>query len=106
MEQLSFTGPLWRWNGNGGGTWHFVTIVGTAGEALAATALMRKLEGLGRGWGSLRVSVTIGETRWQTSVFPQKREGGAPEWLLPVKAAVRKAEDLVAGEPVSLTLDY
>ena len=106
MERLSFTGPLWRWTGSGNGTWHFVTIDGPAGEALAATALMRKLEGLGRGWGSLRVAVTIGETRWQTSVFPQKRGDGAPEWLLPVKAAVRKAEGLAAGEPVALTLEY
>ena len=106
MERLSFIGPLWRWTGNGNGVWHFVTIDGAAGEALAATALLRKLEGLGRGWGSLRVSVTIGETRWQTSVFPQRRADGGAEWLLPVKASVRQAEALVAGEPLSLTLEF
>ena len=63
---------------------------------------MRKLEGMARGFGSLRVSATIGDTRWQTSVFPSRKEG----WTLPVKAAVRKAEDLSEGDEVALTLEF
>lgn len=101
-ERIAWTGPLWRWTGGGGaGTWHFLTIGGAAGEALSATALMRKLEGSARGFGSLKVSATIGDSSWRTSVFPS-REGG---WMLPVKASVRKAEVLGEGDVVELMLE-
>ena len=102
-ETIAHTGPLWRWTGaSGTGTWHFLTLDGTAGEALSDTALMRKLEGMSRGWGSLKVVATIGGSRWNTSVFPSKDSG----WILPVKAAVRKAEGLGEGEEVSVELEF
>ena len=63
---------------------------------------MRKLEGMSRGWGSLKVVATIGESRWSTSVFPSKDSG----WILPVKAAVRKAEGLGVGDAVEVTLEF
>lgn len=104
-ESLTFTAPIWLWSGGASATqWHFVTIEAEVGEALQATALMRRLEnGRRRGWGAIKVRVTIGETRWDTSVFPQK---GGSEWLLPIKAAVRKAEGLAAGDSVTVTLCY
>lgn len=101
-EHLTHTGPLWRWSGANNGSWHFLTIDGAAGEALSATALMRRLEGMGRGFGSLKVRATIGDSRFATSVFPSKSEG----WLLPVKAAVRKAEDLAEGDAATVTLEF
>ena len=101
-EQFQHTGPLWRWTGGAnGGTWHFLTIDGEAGEALSATALMRRLEGMYRGFGSLKVEARIGETRFSTSVFPSKDAGG---WILPVKASVRRAEGLEAGDSLEVTL--
>ena len=88
-ETITHTGSLWRWTTpSAPAAWHFVTIDGAAGEALSATALMRRLEGLSRGIGSLKVTATIGETTFNTSVFPSNEQHG---WLLPVKASVRKA---------------
>lgn len=102
-EHISCRGQLWRWTGaSGNGTWHFLTVGGPAGEALSATALMRKLEGLARGFGSLKVKARIGESIFTTSVFPAKHQGG---WLLPVKAAVRRAEDLADGDEVTVFLE-
>ena len=102
-ETITHTGPLWRWTGaSDTGTWHFLTLDDEAGEALSGTALMRKLEGMSRGWGSLKVVATIGESRWSTSVFPSKDSG----WILPVKAAVRKAEGLGVGDAVEVTLEF
>lgn len=103
-EHLRYTGPLWLWTGGAnGGSWHFVTIDGAAAEALSGTALMRKLEGAGRGFGSLRVEARIGRSTFATSVFPSKADGG---WLLPVKAAVRKAEGIGAGDEVDVFLRF
>jgi hypothetical protein len=100
-ERVSCTSALWRWSGGNGGTWFFLTVSGEAGEVLSATALMRRFEGLARGFGSLRVTAQIGASRWQTSVFPSRETG----WMLPVKAAVRRAEGIGEGDEVELVLE-
>lgn len=92
----AFAGPLWLWRGKGkdgaptSTAWHFVTIDGDVAAAIRAAA-----PGRSAAWGSVYVTVTIGATRWQTSVFPSKDVGG---YLLPVKAGVRKAERLAEGD--------
>ncbi len=101
-ERLTHTGPLWRWTGSSGtGSWHFLTIDGEAGEALSATALMRRLERSIGGFGSLKVTATIGDSTFRTSLFPSKSQG----WLLPVKASVRKAEGIGEGDEVAVVLE-
>ena len=54
-----------------------------------------------RGFGSVRVTVTLGDSRWQTSLFPNK-DGS---WFLPVKKPVREAEGLLEGDEVEVTLE-
>jgi Domain of unknown function (DUF1905) len=102
-ETHSLTAPLWIWTTDKApASWHFLTIDGEAAEAIHTLALMRRLEGgRKRGWGSMKVRATIGNTRWDTSIFPAKDQGG---WLLPVKATVRKAEGLVAGDLVRVVV--
>lgn len=99
-EPVYHTGTIWVWRADMKGSWHFLSINGEAGEALSATALMRKLEFGQRGFGSFKVEVTIGGSVWRTSVFPDKTRG----WLLPLKAAVRKAERLGEGDLVTAAL--
>jgi len=101
-ETLTHTGTLWRWTGGTNGTWHFLSIDGAAGEALSATALMRRMERTIGGFGSLKVHAAIGDSRFATSVFPSKAEG----WMLPVKASVRRAENLAEGDTVTVTLEF
>ncbi len=98
----AFTGPLWLWRGktsDGSPTkaaWHFVTIDGVVADALRVAAAGRSAA-----WGSVHVTVTIGGTAWQTSVFPSKEVAG---FLLPIKASVRKAEKLAEGDVVTVRL--
>ncbi len=105
-ETLTFSGNLRVWTGGQTGKWYFVAIEGAAAEELSGTALMRRLEGRARGWGSIQVKARIGDSSWQTSVFPQKDKRGAPGWLLPVKAAIRRAECLDDGSAVSVVLRF
>ena len=49
----------------------------------------------------MRVDVTIGATRWSTSLFP---DGKRATYVLPVKKAVRVAEGLGDGSPVRVTV--
>ena len=103
-ETITHTGPLWRWTSPAApAAWHFITIDGAAGEELSATALMRRMEGLARGFGSVKVVAAIGATTFKTSVFPNNEQQG---WLLPVKAAVRQAEGLGEGDVARVTLDF
>lgn len=54
-----------------------------------------------KGWGSLPVSVTIGKTTWDTSIFPDKKSGS---YLLPLKAKIRKAEDISDDSTVTFSI--
>ncbi len=90
--QIAFAAPLWLWSGKG--AWHFITLPHDD-SAIIRMAVPR------RGWGSVRVRARIGETQWTTSIFPDTKNGA---YLLPVKAEVRKAERLVVGEEIAVTV--
>lgn len=92
---VRFVAELWA-HGEGPGSWHFVTLPLEVADELRARAGPRG------GFGSIRVAVTIGGSRWRTSLFP---ESGSRSMVLPVKRAVREAEGLEAGDPVSVVLD-
>jgi hypothetical protein len=47
------------------------------------------------------VQVRIGTTSWRTSIFPHRESGG---YILPIKADVRKRENIGAGDEVALSL--
>ena len=80
----------------------WVALTGAAAEAVAAHELVRRMEtGKRRGFGSVKVTATIGGSRWQTSLFPQKTGG----WFLPVKKTVRLAEGLDFGVEVAGELE-
>lgn len=75
--------------------WHFITVpADIAGQ-------IRFMAGRTRGFGSIRVDACIGESRWSTSLFPDKATGS---YFLPVKADVRRAAGIAAGDRVSVEL--
>jgi hypothetical protein len=96
-----FAAPLWRWRSDEHGTWHFFTVPSPVAEELDATALMRRLEsGRRAGFGSVKLAVRIGASEWSTSAFPIGGKG----WSIPVSARIRKAEGLVEGDLLEITL--
>lgn len=78
------------------GAWHFVHVDKKISEKIRAGQ-----KGPHRGFGAVKVKVTIGKTTWTTSIFPDSRSG---TYLLPLKAAVRRAEGLAADDAISFTL--
>jgi len=102
LEDFTVTTPLWRWqSATAPAAWFFVTIAGEAADGIRMAAMTGQWLDGRKGFGSARVEANIGDMHWKTSVFPHKESGG---WLLPVKAAVRKAEELVEGDPVTVTV--
>ncbi|WP_324651544.1 DUF1905 domain-containing protein [Georgenia sp. H159] len=94
---FAFDAELWLWDARAD-SWTFVSLpTGVADEILDLSAPFT------RGFGSVRVEVTVGRTTWRTSLFPSKEAG---TYVLPVKKAVRQAERLDVGDtvPIELTL--
>lgn len=54
-----------------------------------------------KGWGSIPVSVKVGKTIWKTSIFPDKKSA---TYLLPLKAKVRKAEEIFDNDNIVFTI--
>lgn len=76
--------------------WHFVPVAKAVGQEIK-----EKYGKFARGFGSLPVTVTSGKTTWKTSIFPDKYSGS---YILPLKAQVRKKEQIEAGEKVTYTV--
>ncbi len=89
---LEFGGELVFWRGPA--PWHFVVVPDEESAEIETVAKM-----VTYGWGCIPVTASVGATRWQTSLFP--KDG---RYLVPVKAWVRKAEDLELGDTVGLRL--
>ncbi|SKB26782.1 DUF1905 domain-containing protein [Sphingopyxis flava] len=103
MESITVTAPLWRWqSATAPGAWYFVTIEGEPADRVRLAAISGQWLDRRRGFGSARVEARIGGSSWTTSVFPHRESGG---WLLPVKAAIRKAEGLSEGGAVTVTVN-
>lgn len=101
LQNWTFTGPVWVWRGSGTGpppkaAWYFITI-----DSDVAASISAATRGTTSGFGSVRIAATIGSTQWQTSLFPSKDSGG---YLLPLKASVRKAQQLEGGSVATVTL--
>jgi hypothetical protein len=80
-----FNAPVWVWDARKTDVWTFVSLPAEASEEI------RDFAGdIPRGFGAVKVTVTIGATTWRTSIFPMK--GGS--YVLPLKKAVRTAEGL------------
>ncbi len=80
----------------------YLRVTDEAAEAIVAHRFERQLEtGRRRGFGSVKATVTLGDSRWQTSLFPNK-DGS---WFLPVKKPVRLAEGLGVGDEIEVELD-
>ncbi|KUR74038.1 DUF1905 domain-containing protein [Novosphingobium sp. FSW06-99] len=102
-ETHRFTTTLVQWRSEGHGVWHFIGVTADVAEALDGTALMHRLEsGRRSGFGSVKLTIRIGETEWRTSAFPIKHAG----WSIPVSAKVRKAEGLVVGDALEVCLTF
>jgi len=92
----AFDAELWLWEGEGA-PWTFLTFPAEVADEIDARPGVAA-----RGFGAVRVDVTIGSTTWATSAFPSRERASL---ILPIKAQVRKAEDIAAGDTVRVTIN-
>jgi hypothetical protein len=90
---FEFEGKIWFWRGPA--PWYFVTIPEEYSQEIKAIS-----GAVTYGWGVIPVDVQIGDTRFTTSLFPKD-----DLYIVPVKASVRKAEQIEEGDEVTVRLE-
>ena len=90
---IEFNGKIWYWRGPA--PWFFITVPAKQSRDLQAI-----LGFVTYGWGMIPADVWIGKTEWKTSLFP--KDG---RYIVPIKASVRKAENLEEGDTVTVRLE-
>ena len=89
---LEFSGEVIWWRGPA--PWHFVMVPDPQSAEIEAVSRMATY-----GWGVIPVAARIGETDFETSLFP--KDGG---YLLPLKDAVRGPEGIRPGDSVTVDM--
>jgi len=90
---IEFSGKIIFWKGPA--PWFFVTVPAKHSRDIKAISSL-----VTYGWGVIPVHVQIGKTEWTTSLFP--KDG---RYLVPIKASVRKAEELEKGDKVNMQIE-
>ena len=96
MSEHVFDGELFPWSEEAPDSWVFVALPRDLSDRIE-----EELTGPPRGFGSVRVRVGLGTADWTTSLFPSAELG---TYVLPVKKAVRRSEDVGAGDVVRVTV--
>ena len=94
QQKFAFTADVWEHDGQG--AWHFISV-----PEAEADDIEEMYGHSAKGFGSLRVEVTVGRTTWRTSLFPDNKRA---TYVLPLKKAVRVAEQLNAGDAATVEL--
>ena len=94
---VTFESELWTWAARRHDSWTFVSLPGEVSEEIRELTA-----GQVRGFGSVRVRVTVGGSVWPTSIFPDSKRG---VYALPIKAAVRRAEHLEPGDTLVVAVE-
>jgi Domain of unknown function (DUF1905) len=89
---LSFEGKVIEWRGPS--PYYFVPVPELEAADIREVAAMATY-----GWGVIPVAARIGETDFETSLFP--KDGS---YLLPLKDAVRKPQGLQPGDDVTVEM--
>ena len=90
---IEFSGKIWFWRGPA--PWFFVTVPEEQSRDLNSISGF-----VTYGWGMIPVNARIGNTEWQTSLWPKD-----DRYIVPLKASVRKAEHLEEGDEVTVRLE-
>ena len=90
--EIEFSGQVIEWRGPA--PYYFVPVPEQEAADIREVAAMATY-----GWGVIPVAARIGETDFETSLFP--KDGG---YLLPLKDAVRRPQGLQPGDDVAVEM--
>jgi hypothetical protein len=92
-KHYTFSSKVWLYPGMSG--WHFIGVPKVESAAIKSSVKVKA------GFGSVPVEVQVGKQVWTTSIFPDKKSG---QYLLPLKAVVRKREGIYADDTIDIRI--
>jgi len=92
--QYLFKAIPWQHTGPGG--WYFVSLPVQLSKEIRTVFKMDE-----EGWGRLKAVAKIGSTEWKTAIWFDSKHN---TYLLPLKADIRKKEQLLIGKTVETIL--
>jgi hypothetical protein len=92
--KFEFITKIWQHAGQGG--WHFVSLP----QALAKK-IRDNLKSEEEGWGRLKAKAKIGNSEWETAIWFDTKMN---TYLLPLKAEIRKKENLETDKNIKTTI--
>ncbi|WP_100811149.1 MULTISPECIES: DUF1905 domain-containing protein [unclassified Microbacterium] len=94
---VDFEGTVYRWDARTDASWFFTDLPPDDSEAI------REMQdpALRRGFGAVRIRVTIGDSVWMTSMFPSS----AGTYTVPLKKSVRDRQGLAEGDQVQVRVE-
>lgn len=99
-KKFKFKARMWPWNPEKG-AWHFVALPIAVADEIKFEFNIANF-GQRRGFGSVKCCVTIGNTTFETSMFPASSEN---TYLIPIKKSVRIKEGLSTEYDIELEID-
>lgn len=94
LIRYRFKARVWRYPGKGG--WYFVSLPPDMGREIREQ--FRKSE---EGWGRLKAKAGIGKSEWVSAIWYDSKQ---QTYLLPLKASLRKQENLEEGTVCEVSL--
>ena len=92
--QYQFSAKPWQHQGPGG--WYFVSLPVPLSKEIRTVFKMDE-----EGWGRLKAIAKIGGTEWKTAIWFDSKQN---TYLLPLKADIRKKEQLLIDKSVNINL--
>lgn len=96
-EIFKIKAKVWLYSHNHA-SWHFVSIPKKESDYIS-----ERFESEKRGFGSIKVTVTMADISWKTSIFPDSKKTGT--YFLPLKAEVRKKAKISESDTITFTIE-
>ena len=90
-----FTGEMWLWvpkDGIKASSWHFISVPKYYADVIKKTCVHL-------GWGSVKITATIGGKSWKTSMFRKDET-----YIIPIKKEIREKCEVSNGDKVEISI--
>ncbi len=96
IKKYKFKSKVWLYHSTKC-SWYFVNLP----EDLSVEIKFLK-SGKTKGWGAIRCNAKIGNSLWQTSIFPYAK---TKTYILPIKKEIRKEENISENKTLNISLE-
>jgi hypothetical protein len=92
--KYEFTALVWPYTGPA--AWYFVSL-----PKEMAAEIRENFQWQEEGWGRLKATAKIGNSQWDSAIWFDKKQN---TYLLPLKAEIRRKENIAADSTVLVTI--